>query len=69
MSVFDRAKQIDAERSAELLQKQSDVNRLAEWNAQVNDLRHLLDRDMNNLPTEFDVKLIENFIWFLQNRK
>jgi hypothetical protein len=69
MSVFERAKEIDQQRSAELMQKQSDINRLAEWNSQCNDLRHLMERDIDNLPSDFDIKLIDNFIWFLKNRK
>lgn len=58
-SVLKRAQEIDQQRSADLMQKQSDINKLAEWNSQCNDLRHLMERDIDNLPSEMDFRIVD----------
>lgn len=57
--VLERATKIDEQRSDELKLLQDKHRQLAEWNAKVNELRGLLDRDITNLPTQHEVDKLE----------
>lgn len=54
-SIEEIAKQKDLERS----QVKSKEQQLAEWRSKQNDLRHLMERDLDNLPSEMDIRVMD----------
>lgn len=58
-TLHERAKQIDEARSEELMLLQDQYKQLAQWNADVHNLQHLLQRTKDNMPTQADRDKLE----------
>lgn len=58
-TLHERAKQIDRERLKDSQRLEKEYNELAQWNADVRNLVHLLERGWKNMPTPADRDKLE----------